>query len=146
MLVAFYRGRRHAGSWLLAWWMRSDYSHVELVLRPVLGAQPQRYTCASAKLLEGVRVADIELPAADWEIVEVPGTVDRAYDWLIQHVGEGYDWLGLAGFVVRRVKGWLRLWWCSEAVAAMLGIPDPWRWDVATLRAHCLAVGKRVEL
>ena len=41
--------------------------------------------------------------------------------------------LGLLGFVWRRQAGEQRKWFCSEAVAAMLGYDDPWRFDPMTL-------------
>lgn len=142
LTIAFYRGRRHAKSWFIAWWQRSDFSHCEVVLRRVGDV----YECAGAKLFEGVRVTTLELSNDDWEAWEIPADPVVAHAWLERHEGDLYDLLGLLGFVFRRIKGLLGAWWCSEACAGMANIPDPWRWDVALLRAHCMAVGRPVPL
>lgn len=140
--IAFYRGRKYLKSWFFAWWCRSDFSHCETIL----SRQGGLHVVAGAKLLEGVRIASIELKPADWELWELDVDAALAHNWIMRHEGEWYDFLGLLGFIFRRIKGALRMWWCSEACAAMAGLPDPWRFDVATLRALCMAFGRRVEL
>lgn len=140
--VAFYRGRRYWRSWFLAWWQRSEFSHCEIVLRQIGDV----YELASSTLKDGgVRVTRHPL-GEDWEAYEVPADHDRAVFWLTQHLGDKYGLLGLLGFLIRRVKGPKRQWWCSKAVAAMLDFPDPWRYDVATLRDVCRRIGWKVEL
>lgn len=51
------------------------------------------------------------------------------------HCGQGYDLLGLVGFVARVLGQDKSRWVCSEAVAAMLGVPDAWRFDPCSLWA-----------
>lgn len=142
LVVAFYRGRQYLKSWPLAWWQRSDFSHCVVVLRQVGDV----YEVAESTLFGGVHTSVHALPEQDWEIYRVPGDHDMAVFWLAQHMGDRYGLLGLLGFLFRRIKGPANQWWCSKAVAAMLGFADPWRYDVATLRDVCRRIGCRVEL
>jgi hypothetical protein len=57
--------------------------------------------------------------------------------------GDRYDVLGLLGFVWRRQTGTQSKWFCSEAVAAMLGFPEPWRFDPMTLWAAVQNGGRK---
>lgn len=156
--VAFYKGRERLSSRFLAWWMRSTYSHCELIL----GRDGEVFECASASFLDGgVRIKRMRLNPEHWELVDVPidpdivrsavarsdiddaaAAVAWARAWFDAHDGEGYDLLGLLGFVLRRIKGSRRLWWCSEACAAALGWVDPWRFDVAAFLAVARTIGR----
>lgn len=86
----------------------------------------------------GVRVKHIDLHPDRWDLVEVPDT-PAAWDWLRAREEEKYDLLGLLGFVWRRQTGQQNKWFCSEAVAAMLGISEPWRFDPMAL--YCALKG-----
>lgn len=141
--VAFFKGRRYWHGWFLAWWQRSDFSHCEIVLRRVGDV----YEMASSTLADGgVRAKRQQINLDDWEAYCVPADHDAAVFWLSAHRGERYGLLGLAGFMFRRVKGFRNQWWCSKAVAAMLGFQDPWRYDPATLRDVCRRIGYQVPL
>lgn len=133
MHVAFYKGRKRLFNRLTAWWLRGPYSHCELVL----GADAQgRAICASSSFMDGgVRVKHMALDPAHWDVVEVAGSVADARDWLQLHQAEGYDLLGLVGFIARVLGHDKARWVCSEAVAAMLGLPDAWRFDPCSLWA-----------
>lgn len=145
-IIAFYRGRqqgwRKPASWFLAWWQKSDFSHCETILRRVA----DRYECASATFADGVRVRILPLDPAEWEAYEVPASVEYARAWVNIHEDDLYDWRALLGFIVRRIRGRSRSWFCSEASAAMAGFSDPWRFDVAALRTVCQRFGKQVPL
>lgn len=142
MMVAFRYNDTRPFSRFLAWWQRADVSHCESVLQVVV----DQYRCGSSSLLDGgVRTKEMPLPPEKWRIYEVPADARQALQWFADHAGEGYDIAGLLGFVFRRIKGWLKAWWCSEAVAASMGIRDPWRYDVATLESLCAAIGRRVQ-
>lgn len=133
MHVAHYRGRTRLFNRLVSWWLRGPFSHTELVLFTDAGGVS---LCASSSFMDGgVRKKWIELNPDHWVLEEVQG--DRAYamQWLEDHKGEGYDLLGLVGFVWRRATGERRKWFCSEAVAAMLGYADSWRFDPMILWA-----------
>lgn len=83
----------------------------------------------------GVRVKCMALDPAHWDVIDIPGDENAAWAWVAEHKGEGYDLLGLLGFVARVLGQDQRRWVCSEAVAAMLGIPDAWRFDPCSLWA-----------
>lgn len=133
MKAAFYKGRKRLFNRITAWWLRGAYSHCELVL----GTDANGLAiCASSSYMDGgVRVKHMALVAAHWDVIELQGNPDNAWLWLQQHHGQPYDLLGLAGFVARRLGHSKARWLCSEAVAAMLGMPDAWRFDPCSLWA-----------
>lgn len=118
---------------LISWWLRGDYSHCEVVLgRDEAG----NAVCASSSMLDGgVRVKHIQLDPAHWALVSVGLDDSQAWQWLREHEGAGYDYLGLLGFIARVVGHSQQNFVCSEAVAAMLGFPEPWRFDPCSLHA-----------
>jgi hypothetical protein len=67
-------------------------------------------------------------------IVDLPEySVNQITQWMRINLGKKYDWLGLFGFVWRRQKGASKRYFCSEAVAEMLGFDDAWRFDPMNL-------------
>lgn len=141
MLIAFYKGKTRLFNRLTSWWLRGPYSHCELVLGTNGIGQA---ICASSSFLDGgVRVKHMRLDPAHWDVVEVAGSADDAWAWIRVHEGQGYDLLGLVGFVLRVLGQDQTRWVCSEAVAAMLRRPEPWRFDPCSLWA---AVAPSVEL
>lgn len=133
MQVAFYKGRKRLFNRLTAWWLAGQYSHVELILGHDKAGQA---ICASSSMMDGgVRIKHMRLDPAHWDIVPVGGDVYDTWHWLAQHEGAGYDYLGLLGFVARVLGHDQGRFVCSEAVAAMLGFPDPWRFDPCSLHA-----------
>ena len=133
MKVAFYKGRKRLFNRMTSWWLRGPYSHVELVLGYDQAGQA---ICASSSMMDGgVRVKHMTLKPEHWDLAGVDASEQYAWDWLHQHEGAGYDYLGLLGFVARAVGHDQRKFVCSEAVAEMLGIPDGWRFDPCSLYA-----------
>lgn len=133
MQGAFYKGRKRLFNRITAWWLRGDYSHVELIM----GTDANGLAiCASSSMMDGgVRIKHMRLDPAHWDIVPVDASTGQAWSWLLDHEGERYDYLGLIGFIVRAIGHDKSRWVCSEAVAAMLGIPEPWRFDPCSLHA-----------
>lgn len=132
MKVAFYKGKKRLFNRLTSWWLRGPYSHCELIIEGLQSG----VVCASSSFMDGgVRVKVIKLDPEHWDVIEVAGDVELACQWLNDHAGEGYDTLGLIGFIARVIKQDKRRWFCSEAVAAMLQIPEPWRFDPCNLHA-----------
>lgn len=130
MQIAFYKGRTRFFNRLVCYWLRGPYSHCELVLDTVDGVSH----CASASYMDGgVRVKAMRLDPAHWDLVPVNSSKQAALNWLADHEDDGYDVLGLLGFVWRRQSGDQAKWFCSEAVAAMLYLPEPWRFDPMNL-------------
>ncbi|KRC36226.1 hypothetical protein [Acidovorax sp. Root219] len=133
MQIAFYKGKTRLFNRLTSWWLRGPYSHCELVLGT---SQIGQAICASSSFLDhGVRVKHMTLKPEHWDLVDVAGDVGEAWAWIRAHEGQGYDLLGLAGFVLRVLGHDQTRWVCSEAVAAMLRRPDAWRFDPCTLWA-----------
>ena len=133
MQVAFYKSRHRLFNRLVCWWTRGPYSHCELVT----GVDAYGYSeCISASLTDGgVRLKHMRLNPAHWDLIEVGGDVRAAHYWLDMHESDGYDTLGLLGFVWRRQTGTKTKWFCSEAIAEMLGMKESWRFDPMTLWA-----------
>jgi hypothetical protein len=100
-----------------------------------IDARDRLALCASSSWLDGgVRYKYIPMDPEKWAVWSLPDVSSGDLQaWFDLHKGEGYDWAGLLGFAFRRIKGWLRLWFCSEACAASMGYSEPWRFDVATL-------------
>lgn len=127
MHVAHYKGRTRLFNRLVCWYLSGEYSHTELVLWT---DDKGISCCASSSFMDGgVRVKFMALDPEHWDIEEVQGDRAKAFQWLEEHAGDGYDVFGLIGFIWRRATGERRKWFCSEAVAAMLGFEDPWRFD-----------------
>lgn len=131
--AAFYKGT-HTGllglyNRLVRWWCRSRYSHVELVFANGLSA-------SSSYIDGGVRIKAIEFDPARWDFVVLPAHIEPvARDWFEAHHGQPYDLLGNLHFVLAPVADDKAKWFCSESVAAALGLPEPWRFDPGTLHA-----------
>ena len=131
--AAFYKGT-HAGlpgiyNRLVRWWTRSPYSHVELIM-------PFGAAASSSAMDGGVRFKQIEFDPAKWDFVDLPSHLaSAAEDWFNKHYGQPYDYLGNAHFVVSAIGDDKKKWFCSEACAAALGMPDPERFDPGTLHA-----------
>lgn len=103
------------------------------------------HECISSSFLDkGVRRKNIELVPSKWRVYEMDVSVAVAEKWYAQNKGAGYDLLGLAGFVIRRIKGWMKKKFCSECGAEIIGLPDPWRYDLALLESVCARFGRRV--
>lgn len=94
--------------------------------------------CVSASFLDtGVRGKSIDLSdPAKWRVYAVPTWLEMDIrGWLAAHDGWGYDLLGLLGIVWRPLGHSRRKAFCSEAVAAMLGLPEPELYDPRTLES-----------
>lgn len=129
--VAFYKGRKRLFNRLVSWWLKGQYSHCELVLKTLSDGTSQ---CVSSSFMDGgVRIKHITLNPEHWDLVHVGGSVAKAWSWAVDHEEDRYDLLGLLGFVWRRQEGEKHKWFCSEAVAAMLGYSEPWRFDPMNL-------------
>lgn len=143
--IAFRVGDRRLLARVTHLWDRTDVSHCEVsVSRTQAGAD----LCLSASWLDGgVRCKAIALDPAKWRIYELPTAFSeaRARAWFAVHAGQGYDWLGLFGFLFRPLKGFRRRQFCSEACAAMLGVDEPWRFTPRQLECLAAAIGQRLE-
>lgn len=141
--AAFYKGT-HTGppgiyNRLVRWWTRSPYSHVELVF-------PSGVAASSSAMDGGVRFKAIDFDPEKWDFVELPAHLaDAAWRWFEDHEGQAYDVLGNVHFVLSAVGDDKRKWFCSEAVGAALGMPDPARFDPGTLHAALAFVNQPAQ-
>lgn len=137
----------HVWAWLGAWAFHvlvcvatlSRYSHTELVFGP---PDADGFSCCASSSARdgGVRMKWIRLDPARWHVVPLSGlhggVTTSAWAWFAGHDGQPYDRPGLVAvwlFTVcpplRSVWAWLQLrraWFCSESIAAALGLWRPW--------------------
>jgi hypothetical protein len=140
--IAFRYGDPRIFARLVCLLQGGDSAHCEVSVRQVADV----HECISASFLDGgVRLKTMPLPPEKWRIYELPGDPIAALAWFDAHDGSPYDLLGLAGFVWRRIKGLRDAWFCSEAAADMIGLRDPWRYDLALLESVCHKLGRRVQ-
>lgn len=131
MQVAFFKGQTRVFNRAVSWWLSGPYSHCELVIC----TDPQGLSlCISSSYMDGgVRAKWMVLDPEHWDLLDVRASQADALAWFHEHDDCPYDLLGLAGFMWRPITGEKVKWVCSEAVAAMLGIPEPWRFDPMVL-------------
>lgn len=80
---------------------------------------------ASASYIDGgVR---IDYRPEHWDFVDAPGDEAAARAWFTAHAGRSYDLMGNLSFLCPLIPDSKRKWFCSEACAAALGIPEPHR-------------------
>ncbi len=141
--VAFRYGDPRLFSRLVSLVQGGDSAHCEVAYY----WEGDTYQCVSSSFVDdGLRKKEIPMPENKWRIYEVSGkTKDEVLAYYIKHEGSKYDWLGLLGFVIRRVKGFSKRKFCSEVGAEILGLKDPWRYDLALLESVCAHIGKRVQ-
>lgn len=140
MKVAIFRGIQPGigpalFDYMVHWWCAGPYSHAAVVVGTDAAGVS---TLASSTVLGGgVSFQDVNLTADNWDVYEVPGSFAAAQAWMAAHLGQGYDYIGLARYVAPRGEGEKSKWYCSEAVAAMLGWDEPWRFDPNLLACVC---------
>ena len=117
MKLAFYKA---PGTWAdkaIRLFTGSAYSHVELVINGM---------CYSSSIQDsGVRCKGINIHSGNWDVVDIPGDERKALKWFADHDGQAYDWAGVFRFLLPLLPNSANRWFCSEAVAAALGIKDP---------------------
>lgn len=122
MKAAFYKGNKTLTGAFIRFWEGGSYSHVELVFSDG--------SAASASLMDGgVRQKQINFRPEHWDFVDLPdGLEDEALAFLVQTNGMPYDLIGQIRFLIAPFKGQKEKFWCSEWVAAALGMDQPWRY------------------
>ena len=128
--LALYRGTRAENpaalvfDRLICWRTKSRWSHAELVL----DHHPSGPSlCASSSIRDdGVRTKLINLNSGRWDVYPLPAGIDAAaaHRWFEQKNGRPYDILGVLGFVLPLPIHWGAAWYCSEAVAAAIGVQN----------------------
>ena len=111
----------------IRFWCASPYSHVELIF--------SGNTMGSSSYMDGgVRLKAARPTPGKWVLVDLdPALEPAARAWFDRHDGQPYDLLGHLHFIASPIRLGQDAWFCSEAVAAALGLPEPWRYDPALL-------------
>lgn len=122
------------------WWTKSKYSHCELIF--------SNGQAASASFIDGgVRFKDIDFDPDKWDFITLPDSLEAAArNWFVKHQGEKYDLLGNLHFVIGAVGDDKDKWFCSEAMAAALGIADAWRFNPGDLYPILVHIAELLEL
>jgi hypothetical protein len=123
MKAAFYKGKGTVFNGFIRWWDAGAYSHVEIVFSDGLAAS------ASFRDGQQVRTKQIDFNDGHWDFIELPDELeDQARAFLVKTDGMPYDLLGQIRFLIAPMKGQKSKFWCSEWVAAALGMDQPWRY------------------
>ena len=125
MKIALYKGTRPGLAGLYNMAIRlvtmQQYSHAELVFSDGMSG-------SSSFEDGGVRVKKINYTTqSNWDFIDLNVTHDeqRAKVWFAEHFGQPYDLPGVLRFMLPFVPEDPNAWFCSEAIAAALGIVDP---------------------
>ena len=128
--LALYRPHRwqDIGGYVIAWWTRSAYSHCELVIDG---------WCYSSSIQDGgVRRKQIDLAQPHWTVIDIDVDPAKVLVLFERTKGEPYGWLDLITQQVLRLPVSSAGWFCSEWVAAALGLTDPEIWSPGMLARH----------
>lgn len=108
---------------------RTPYSHTELVFSDGVAGSAS-YMDKGVRLKSGIDFSD----SSKWDLIPLPGH-DEAFarQWFIERDFWKYDLLGQFRFFMPPLKDGVEKAWCSEADAAALQFPDPWRYSPAGL-------------
>lgn len=131
--IAFYKGTRPgiAGIYnrLGRWLDHGPYSHCELIFSDGMSA-------SSSFMDGGVRIKYIGYSSGNWDFVDLPAQYEsEARAWFFAHHGRAYDLMGNVNAMFGFVPHSTDKWFCSEAIAASLGLSEPWRYKPNGLAA-----------
>lgn len=116
MILAMYKGEGNFYDKLIRTVTFSEYSHCELVIDGL---------CYSSSPRDGgVRMKYIYLYDGKWDLLNVEADEVKAKEWFVKNAGKKYDWLGAITSILPFRFHKKDRFFCSEACAEMLGIPD----------------------
>lgn len=172
MHIASYKssqdGLKGIANWAIRFRLHGIYSHSELVFMPGDGVDDLMpdctcepiegaYWCASSTATEklpawskrragrsgGVRFKRISLDPAKWDLAHAQRCDPRsAAQWFRDNEGMPYDWQLILGYLAWSIPQRDGRATCSEACAAGLGLPDPWRYDPCTLASAATLISQ----
>ena len=119
---------------------RGPYSHVELVFADRAAVERgETVESWSASWMDGgVRCKPIAFDPSRWHFVALPwADAAKARAWFLAHDGSPYDLAGNVRFVLPFLPDSARGWFCSEAIAAALGLREAWRYEPNHLVTIC---------
>lgn len=115
----------------IRWLTKSPYSHTEVCIgHPFHGPVP----CISSSGVDGgVRAKTMQLSPEKWDVLPMPWVTEQdVLAFLQKHQGSGYDYMGAGRFLLPfALRDHPIKWFCTEAVAAIAGFDDPWRFSPA---------------
>lgn len=121
--LAMYKGKGNLFNALVRFWDGGIYSHCELVF--------SNGWSASASYRDGqiVRQKLITYDTEHWDFIELPAELEpAAKEFLGSTYGKGYDLIGQLRFFYSPAHGQKKKYWCSEWIAAALGMNEPYRY------------------
>jgi hypothetical protein len=103
---------------IIAWWTNSLFSHVEIDMENGMGfSASNRWNC--------VRYAMIDFNNGNWKSVDVDIDLDLVKLRADKITGKKYDYIGVfLWFVIPKSYQHPKRYWCSEAVAHVLGLEN----------------------
>lgn len=133
LIASFYKSTRPgwAGIYnrLVRWWERGQYSHCELMFSDGMAA-------SSSYMDGGVRLKRIDFNPDNWDFIALPDELElRARSWFENHLDCKYDIIGNVRFIADFMPDDKNKWFCSEAMAEAIGIPESWRYGPNGLSA-----------
>jgi hypothetical protein len=136
--LAFYRGGRTFYDRLIAWWTKSEFTHVEIVRERENG---KALIFSSSPRDGGVREVWCALNPDRWEFHTIEREIDKSI--FETELRKRYDWLGILGSQI--LAGGLNLktrWFCSEICARILRLEQPQRYSPESLRQFVIELKK----
>lgn len=129
MKVAFYKGKGRLFNAAIRWWTQSQYSHCEMVMDNGL-------SIGSSYRDGGVRrkMIDYTTHPERWDFIDIGPETQGRLARIESMFGMKYDLRGILGMAWRAAKEDKMKVFCSEFVATVDGLPDPWRFDPGLLR------------
>lgn len=140
--LALYKGHREGkslaalkarfGDWITRKITRGKYSHCEIAVDCFNGS----FECYSSSIRDGgVRKKVMPLPSEKWDLVELPASMLLTLKSTFRDLeGRHYDWTGALGTILK-IRQNPEKWFCSEFCAAVMGLPDGWRFSPNDLAA-----------
>jgi hypothetical protein len=117
MKLAFYIAKGTIFDKVIRLVTRSKYSHCELVIDGICYSSSNR-DC-------GIRMKNINLDPKSWQVIDIVADRTTAVEWYIKNIGCKYDWIGAITSVLPIHINVRKRYFCSEAVAHMLNLPNP---------------------
>lgn len=114
--VMFYKAEGKLSDKLIRWWTKSKYSHCEILFENGLMFSADGWNS------NGVRYTSQFTPE-NWDVITIPLNeykVKYLKMWCDDRVGQGYDWTGVARFVLPFLPQIEDRWFCSELLGAAL--------------------------
>lgn len=127
--VAFYKHKKRITGWrslcqrladsVIRLVTHSRYSHCEIAVKRDSGL----FDCYSSSPRDGgVRKKTMDLPPNRWDLVPIDVDFPHVCRVFNRCMGEGYDWLGVLGFVFHKQQS--DRYFCSEFCATVLKLND----------------------